>query len=88
MAANGISTLTLKRTRQDTKLAKAEAKRQGKVVAKDGTVTGSADPRKPYYRAANTLDASLLPTRYNASSNTGALVDNPGTLQQGRPWTT
>ena len=28
MAANGISTLTLKRTRQDTKLAKAEAKRQ------------------------------------------------------------
>ena len=33
MAANGISTLTLKRTRQDTKLAKAEAKRQGKVVS-------------------------------------------------------
>ena len=88
MAANGISTLTLKRTRQDTKLAKAEAKRQGKVVAKDGTVTGSADPSKPYYRTANVLDASLLPTRYNASSNTGALVDNARTLQRGRSWTT
>ena len=87
MAANGISTLALKRTRQDTKLAKAEAKRQGKVVATDGTISGSADPSKPYYRSANTLDASLLPTRYHASSNTGALVDNAGTLQQGRPWT-
>ena len=33
-----------------------------------------------------TADATQLPTRYNASSNTGALVNNPGTLQQGRPW--
>tara|TARA_B100000965_G_scaffold261402_1_gene220437 strand:+ start:3812 stop:4075 length:264 start_codon:yes stop_codon:yes gene_type:complete len=87
MAANGISTLALKRTRQDTKLAKAEAKRQGKVVATDGTVTGSADPSKPYYRAANTLDASLLPTRYHPSDNEGALVDNAGAPTAGRPWT-
>lgn len=87
MAANGISTLALKRTRQDNKLAIAEAKRQGKTVADDGTISGSVDATKPYYRSANTLDATLLPTRYNASSNTGALVTNAGTLQQGRPWT-
>jgi len=43
MAANGISTLALKKTRQDTKLAKAEAKRQGKSVAADGTIPGSID---------------------------------------------
>lgn len=87
MAANGISTQALKKTRQDQKLEIAEAKRQGKTVAIDGTISGTADSTKPYHRTLNTLDASLLPTRYNATSNTGALVNNPGTLQQGRPWT-
>jgi len=87
MAANGISTQALKKTRQDKKLEIAEAKRQGKTVAIDGTISGTADSTKPYHRTLNTLDASLLPTRYNATSNTGALVNNPGTLQQGRPWT-
>jgi hypothetical protein len=32
MAANGISTLGTKQLRQEAKLAKATAKRQGKVV--------------------------------------------------------
>ena len=63
MAANGISTLTLKATRQDTKLAKALAKREGKTVAADGTVSGSTDTGANSYRARNTLDASQLPTR-------------------------
>lgn len=89
MAANGISTLTLKATRQDTKLAKATAKREGKTVAADGTISGSTDPGAVAFRTRNTLDASQLPTRYNASSNTGTLVDNAnsGGLVVGRPWT-
>ena len=89
MAANGISTLTLKATRQDTKLAKATAKREGKTVAADGTISGATDTNAVAYRARNTLDASQLPTRYNASSNTGSLVNNAnsGGLVVGRPWT-
>ncbi len=87
MAANGISTLTLKATRQDTKLAKATAKREGKTVAADGTISGATDTGAVAYRARNTLTISQLPTRYNASSNTGALVANASTLVVGRPWT-
>lgn len=88
MAANGISTQTLKRTRQDQKLALATAKREGKTVAADGTISGAEDTGATSYRAANTLDATQLPTRYNASSNTGALLDNANTggLTLGRPW--
>jgi hypothetical protein len=90
MSLNGIAHRTLKRTRQDEKLAIAQAKRQGKTVAGDGTISGSTDTSATSYRARNTLDASQLPTRYNASSNTGDLVDNAnaGGLVTGRPWTT
>jgi len=87
MSLNGISHETLKRDRQDQKLAIAEAKRQGKTVADDGTISGSVDPTKPYYRSLNTLDATLLPARYNATSNTGALVTTTPPLTDGRPWT-
>ena len=90
MALNGISTQTLKRTRQNQKLEIATAKRQGKTVTAAGgsyTISGSVDSTKPFYRSANTLDNSLLPTLYNASSNTGALVANGGALTVGRPWT-
>lgn len=86
MAANGISTLATKEARQLAKLEIAEAKRQGKVVANDGTITGSIDATKPYYRAANTLDTTLLPTLY--SGNTVINNANTGGLVQGRPWTT
>jgi len=76
MAANGISTLALKRTRQDQKLALANADRAARNVLEPGRY------------ADVTADATQLPTRYNASSNTGALVDNPnsGGLVAGRPW--
>lgn len=89
MSANGISHQLLKRDRQDDKLSIAEAKRQGKTVANNGTISGSSDPSKPYYRTLNTLDVTLLPTRYHATNNTDALVNNPniGGLQDGRPWT-
>lgn len=76
MAANGISTLALKRTRQDQKLALANSDRAARNVLEPGRY------------ADVTADATQLPTRYNASSNTGALVDNPnsGGLVAGRPW--
>jgi hypothetical protein len=76
MAANGISTLALKRDRQDQKLALANADRAARNAVEPGRY------------ADVTADATQLPTRYNASSNTGALVDNPnsGGLLPGRPW--
>ena len=85
MAANGISELATKQLKQEAKLAIAEAKRQGKVVATDGTISGSLDSSKPYYRVNNVLDMTLLPTVYNGND----VSDNPniGGLAQGRPWT-
>jgi len=76
MAANGISTLALKITRQQQKLALANADRAARNVVEPGRYSDV------------TADITQLPTQYNASSNTGALVDNPNTggLQQGRPW--
>lgn len=76
MAANGISTLTLKRARQDAKLTQANADRAARNVVEPGRY------------ADVTADATQLPTRYNATSNTGALIDNPNTggLKPGRPW--
>ena len=73
-----------KEARQIAKLDIAEAKRQGKVVARDGTITGSLDATKPYYRAKNTYDLAFLPTQYDGTD----IVDNANTsgLLQGRPW--
>jgi len=84
MSANGISTLATKQAKQEAKLAIAEAKRQGKTVARDGTITGSLDNTKPYYRVNNKLDLTELPTVYVGN----ALSDNAnvGGLQTGRPW--
>jgi hypothetical protein len=84
MALNGISELATKEARQLAKLEIAEAKRNGKTVADDGTVSGSKDSTKPYYRTNNVLDISELPTKY--SGNT--IVDNinSGGLVEGRPW--
>lgn len=53
MSANGISTHIPQSERRDLKLALASAKRQGKTVAVDGTISGSADPTKIYYREYN-----------------------------------
>jgi hypothetical protein len=89
MAANGISTLATKQARQAAKLAKATAKRQGKTVAVDGTITGSVDATKPYYRAANTLDTTLLPTLYSGNTvvdNINTVNSVNGVLVAGRPW--
>lgn len=76
MAANGISTLALKITRQQQKLALANADRAARNVVEAGRY------------ADVTADITQLPTQYNATSNTGALVDNANTggLKPGRPW--
>jgi len=73
-----------KQARQLAKLNIAEAKRQGKVVATDGTITGSVDDSKPYYRARNNYDITQLPTQYDGYD----IIDNPnvGGLVVGRPW--
>ena len=63
MAANGISTLANKKLRQDRKLVLARAKREGKTVALDGTISGNTDAAATSYRARNTITHSQLPTR-------------------------
>ena len=83
MSANGIAHKANKQLKQEGKLSIAQAKRQGKTVASDGTITGSYDDTKEYFRSYNQLDINLLPTKY--SNNT--VVDNTAALQDGRPWT-
>lgn len=84
MSLNGISELPTKEDRQKAKLDIAQAKRQGKVVADDGTITGSVDNTKPYYRENNTYDITELPTQYDGND----ILDNPnsGGLEPARPW--
>ena len=84
MSANGISTLATKELKQKAKLDIAKAKRQGKIVDDDGTITGSVDPTKLYYRTRNSYDITQLPTQYDDNG----LIDNANTggLILGRPW--
>ena len=84
MAANGISTLATKELKQVAKLDIAQAKREGRVVAVDGTITGAVDATKPYYRARDTYDLTQLPTLYD--DNTVVDNANTGGLVTGRPW--
>lgn len=90
MAANGISELATKAARQTAKLDIAEGKRQGKTVAIDGTITGSVDSTKPYFRSRNIYDITSLPNPYDAGENTTNADEtaNTGGLLLGRPWTT
>lgn len=84
MSLNGISGLSTKQLKQNAKLRIAEAKRQGKNVAGDGTIIGSVDSTKPYYRAARILDKTLLPTVY--TNDTITTQSHPSGLVPGRPW--
>jgi hypothetical protein len=79
MSANGISTLSTKRARQDAKLSLANTDRSDRNVVQPGRYTDT------------TADATQLPTRYKAGDNfTGNIVDNAniGGLKKGRPWAT
>ena len=84
MAANGISTLGTKALKQVAKLNIAQAKRQGKTVAKNGTISGSVDSTKNYYRARNTYDITQLPTQHNGNGITDNA--NASGLIVSRPW--
>lgn len=87
MSANGISTTgtgtpeQIKEARQIAKLDIAQAKRQGKTVAVDGTITGVADDTKTYYRYWNVYDRLTLSLPYNVANN---LTTDP--LADHRPW--
>lgn len=82
-AAGGLAD---KEARQKAKLDIAQAKREGRVVADNGSITGAVDSTKNYYRARNQYNITQLPTQYSG----GNLTDNPNTggLVEGRPWTT
>jgi hypothetical protein len=82
MSANGIAHRATKQLKQVGRLTIAEAKRQGKTVAADGTISGSYNSSKPYWRYLNTLDIDLLPSKYVDNN----VQDNPAPLQDGRPW--
>lgn len=84
MSANGIAWLSTKESRQKAKLEIAQAKRQGKTVANDGSITGNIDTTKPYYRSNNIYDIAELPTQYSGDN----VIDNPNPdgLLLGRPW--
>ena len=85
MAANSISTLSTKELKQVAKLDIAQAKRQVKTVARDGTISCSLDSTKPYYRTRNIYDITQLPTQYAGNAVVGNAHESG--LLVGRPWT-
>jgi len=84
MSANGIAWLSTKEAKQKAKLDIAQAKRQGKIVATDGTISGNIDSSKNYFRTNNTYDIELLPTKYNGNASVNNI--NDGGLAPSRPW--
>ena len=84
MAANGISSLTLKQDKQEAKLNLAKLKRKGYTLNADGTVASGPDTTKNFYRARNDYDITQLPTQYNDNDVTDNT--NPDGLVLGRPW--
>jgi len=86
MSANGIANLVSIQLRQVRKLAIAEAKRQGKDVAVNGTITGAGNSAQPFYRTLNTANINILPTKYSGNTITDNVLDG-NVLISGRPYT-
>jgi hypothetical protein len=86
MSANGIANLVSKQLKQERKLAIAEAKRQGKNVAVDGTISGTGNSAQPFYRTLNTANINILPTKYSGNTITDNVLDG-NVLISGRPYT-
>ena len=86
MSANGIANLVSKQLKQERKLEIAEAKRQGKNVAVDGTITGVGNSAQPFYRTLNTANINILPTKYSGNTITDNVLDG-NVLISGRPYT-
>jgi len=78
MAANGISTLPLKKDRQIAKADLASAKRTAMITLPENT------GRYPKI----TYDLTQLPKTYNLADNNDPVDTNPnaGGLLPGRPW--
>jgi hypothetical protein len=86
MSANGIANLVSKQLKQERKLTIAEAKRKGKDVAVDGTITGTGNSAQPFYRTLNTANINILPTKYSGNTITDNVLDG-NVLISGRPYT-
>jgi hypothetical protein len=86
MSANGIANLVSKQLKQEGKLAIAAAKRQGKDVAINGTITGAGNSAQPFYRTLNTANINILPTKYSGNTITDNVLDG-NVLISGRPYT-
>ena len=86
MSANGIANLVSKQLKQERKLTIAEAKRKGKDVAVDGTITGTGNVLQPFYRTLNTANINILPTKYSGNTITDNVLDG-NVLISGRPYT-
>jgi hypothetical protein len=86
MSANGIANLVSKQLKQEGKLAIAAAKRQGKDVAINGTITGAGNVLQPFYRTLNTANINMLPTKYSGNTITDNVLDG-NVLISGRPYT-
>ena len=86
MSANGIANLVSKQLKQEGKLAIAEAKRKGKDVDINGTITGAGNSAQPFYRTLNTANINILPTKYSGNTITDNVLDG-NVLISGRPYT-
>ena len=86
MSANGIANLVSKQLKQEGKLTIAEAKRKGKDVAIDGTITGAGNSAQPFYRTLNTANINILPTKFSGNTITDNVLDG-NVLISGRPYT-
>jgi len=85
-SANGIANLVSKQLKQEGKLAIAAAKRQGKDVDINGTITGAGNVLQPFYRTLNTANINMLPTKYSGNTITDNVLDG-NVLISGRPYT-
>jgi hypothetical protein len=81
IAGDGSDPVATKAARQVAKLNIAQAKRQGKVVADDGSISGDADSSKTYYRNNNVYELDALSLAYGT-------VEDADPLLTARPWTT
>ena len=81
MSLNGISTLSTKQAKQVAKLELAQLKRQGYLLAGNGSVISGPDTSANYYRAYNHYDITTLPLAYVYTDDQTV---NP--LQDTRPW--
>ncbi len=86
MSANGIANLVSKQLKHEGKLAIAAAKRQGKDVDINGTITGAGNILQPFYRTLNTANINMLPTKYSGNTITDNVLDG-NVLISGRPYT-